>query len=62
MSIYDYFLEIILEGRVGDVVEKPLILVVAAIYLVASLIGRWKVFKKAGKTPWHSLIPVLSRY
>ena len=62
MSVYDYFFEVFLAGRFEELFDKPLILVVSVVYLISSLIGRWKVFKKAGKKPWHSLIPILSRY
>jgi len=29
---------------------------------IISLIALWKIFKKAGKTPWHALIPFLNSY
>lgn len=30
--------------------------------LAAALTGKWHLFKKTGKTPWHSLVPVLNAY
>ena len=39
-----------------------ILLLVCAFLGAASLTGKWKILKKAGKTPWHSLIPVLGDY
>ena len=34
-------------------------LLICAAFSVFSLTGKWKILKKAGKTPWHCLVPVL---
>ena len=26
--------------------------------IAAGIIGKWNLFKKTGRTPWHSLIPI----
>ncbi len=62
MSIYDFLLRILLEGRMNQLLTSPLVLGLSTFYLLAALIGRWMVLKKAGKPAWHSIIPVLSRY
>ncbi|MCR5099477.1 MAG: DUF5684 domain-containing protein [Lachnospiraceae bacterium] len=38
------------------------ILVVAIIWYILVIIGDWKIFEKAGKPGWHSLIPFLNLY
>ena len=44
----------------------PIILLVAAalavIAVILLVIGRWRLFRKAGKPGWHSIIPILSMY
>ena len=34
-------------------------LLICAAFSVFSLTGKWKILTKAGKTPWHCLVPVL---
>ena len=38
------------------------LLIISAIYFIVTAAGMWKVFEKAGRTPWHSLIPFLNIY
>ena len=44
----------------------PIILLVGAVLAVIAVIllviGRWRLFRKAGKPGWHSIIPILSMY
>ena len=40
--------------------ELTLVIVVAAFCYILQAIGKFFVFKKAGKTPWHGFIPILS--
>ena len=44
----------------------PIILLVGAalavIAVILLVIGRWRLFRKAGKPGWHSIIPILSMY
>ena len=40
----------------------PLLLGVAAASWLLLIIGRWCLFRKAGKPGWHSIIPFLSNY
>ena len=40
--------------------HKPQILIGAAVMTLLIVIGRWCLFRKAGKPGWHSLIPILS--
>ena len=32
----------------------------AVIAVILLVIGRWRLFRKAGKPGWHSIIPILS--
>ena len=34
----------------------------AVIAVILLVIGRWRLFRKAGKPGWHSIIPILSMY
>lgn len=61
MSIFDYFFQRLLDGSLLEG-TGPLVIVLTVTYVIASMVGRWLVFKKAGRTPWHSLIPFFSRY
>ena len=36
-----------------------IIIVFALIWWVLEIIGNWKLFQKAGKPGWHSIIPIL---
>ena len=44
---------------------SPLILggiVLAAVFILLGVIGRWRLLSKAGRPGWHSLIPILNIY
>lgn len=43
----------------GGVVAAGLIIVV---WWVLQIVGNWKIFEKAGKPGWHSIIPFLNTY
>ncbi|MBR2795359.1 MAG: hypothetical protein IKE16_12000 [Solobacterium sp.] len=49
MSVYDYILRLILEHRLSDLLELPLAAVLCLIFFLSSFIGRWLLFRKAGK-------------
>ncbi|MBR2769642.1 MAG: hypothetical protein IKD68_11975 [Solobacterium sp.] len=51
MSVYDYILRLILEHRLSDLLELPLAAVLCLIFFLSSFIGRWLLFRKAGKNP-----------
>ena len=36
--------------------------IVALVWYVLVVIGDWKLFEKAGKKGWHSIIPILNIY
>lgn len=38
------------------------VIVLIAVWYVLQVIGYWKIFQKAGKPGWHSIIPVLNVY
>lgn len=31
-------------------------------WIILQIVGRWKMFQKAGKPGWHSIIPILNSY
>ena len=37
-------------------------IVLAVIWIVLQIVARWKIFEKAGKPGWHSIIPILCDY
>ena len=37
-------------------------IVIATAWAVLSILGRWLLFRKAGKPGWHSLIPILADF
>ena len=61
-----YFLSPDYDGKPLDTEEAPNVLPylfgIAAAGLLFTVIGRWGIFRKAGKKGWYSLIPFLSSY
>ena len=41
---------------------SPASIVISLIILVVGIIAMWKIFQKAGKPGWHSIIPFLNMY
>ena len=37
-------------------------LVISTAWAVLAVVGRWLLFRKAGKPGWHSIIPILNAY
>lgn len=58
MSVYDYIPRLILEHRLSDLRNMPLAAVLCLIFFLSSFIGRWLLFRKAGKKPWQAVIPL----
>ena len=42
--------------------DRELQLMVGTAWLVLSVVGRWLLFRKAGKPGWHSLIPIVNMF
>ncbi len=49
-------------GIVAAGLSIGLVLALAVVYCVLLIVGDWKLFTKAGKPGWHSLIPILNFY
>ncbi len=39
-----------------------MIITIAVIWYILTIVGDWKLFQKAGKPGWHSIIPILNFY
>ena len=37
-------------------------LIISTVWAVLAIVGRWLLFRKAGKPGWHSLIPILNAW
>ena len=42
--------------------ERTLTVSIGTVIAVLAVIGRWLLFRKAGKPGWHSIIPILNIY
>lgn len=42
--------------------DGPIPLIIALVVLLVLIIAIWRVFQKAGRPGWHSIIPILSTY
>ncbi len=42
--------------------DEQVSLVISTAWAVLAVVGRWLLFRKAGKPGWHSIIPILNAY
>ena len=44
------------------IMDEQTSLVISTAWAVLAVVGRWLLFRKAGKPGWHSIIPILNAY
>ena len=54
--------EEILAGGILGGISIGVVLVCSLIWLIFQIIAMWKIFNKADKPGWHSIIPILNVY
>lgn len=60
LKLYEY--KEYMQSNSPDVLFSVIVTIIYVVVIVLSLVGFWKLFKKAGRPGWHCLIPVFSTY